>query len=238
MKKNIGLVILTSLILIVLSWCGDWSSAYHSELSYQAIYDIRYLYALLVGIALLICLRLSITLSTMMISLVISGLICIPWIGSWTYPASLFLGLGIYQRFSFAFNDRAVWISVLVILLLNGLCEYYAAVLPTYWLMDPQRIPPTAAQLFLLSRGLRMVGMLFCGYAVGLFRKVFSTSVLPALGLFIASLILGEALRGVVMRSSFFFAYSWQGSIALALALLLDRLLDALRLRHVKGNRA
>lgn len=148
MKKNIGLVILTSLILIVLSWCGDWSSTYHSELSYQAIYDIRYLYALLVGIALLICLSLSIALSTMMISLVISGLICIPWIGSWTYPASLFLGLGIYQRFSFAFNDRAVWISVLVILLLNGLCEYYAAVLPTYWLMDPQRIPPTAHSSF------------------------------------------------------------------------------------------
>ena len=66
------------------------------------------------------------------------------------------------------------------------------------------------------------------------FERCFSTSVLPALGLFIASLILGEALRGVVMRSSFFFAYSWQGSIALALALLLDRLLDALRLRHVK----
>lgn len=63
-----------------------------------------------------------------------------------------------------------------------------------------------SAQLFLLSRGLRMLGMLFCGYAVGLYRKVFSTSVLPALGLFIASLILGEALRGVVMRSSFFFA--------------------------------
>lgn len=83
-----------------------------------------------------------------------------------------------------------------------------------------------------------MLGMLFCGYAVGLYRKVFSTSGLPALGLFIASQILGEALRGVVMRSSFFFAYSWQGSIALALALLLDRLLDALRLRHVKGNRA
>ena len=36
----------------------------------------------------------------------------------------------------------------------------------------------------------------------------------------------------------FLLCYSWQGSIALALALLLDRLLDALRLRHVKGNRA